>query len=34
LPHAELVVYEGAPHGIPYSHTEQVNRDLLAFLAG
>jgi non-heme chloroperoxidase len=34
MPHAELVVYEGAPHGIPYTHTERLNRDLLRFLAG
>jgi non-heme chloroperoxidase len=32
MPHAELVVYEGAPHGIPYSHMDRVNRDLLTFL--
>jgi pimeloyl-ACP methyl ester carboxylesterase len=34
MPHAELVVYEGAPHGIPYTHTDRLNRDLLTVLAG
>ena len=34
MPQAELVVYEGAPHGIPYTHTDRLNRDLLRFLAG
>jgi pimeloyl-ACP methyl ester carboxylesterase len=32
LPNAELAVYEDAPHGIPYSHMDRFNRDLLAFL--
>lgn len=34
LPHAEFVVYEGAPHGLFYTHREQLNRDLLNFIAG
>jgi non-heme chloroperoxidase len=34
MPQAGLVIYEGAPHGIPYTHTDRFNRDLLAFLAG
>lgn len=34
MPQAELSVYEGAPHGIPYTHTDRLNRDLLTFLAG
>ena len=28
---AELKVYEGAPHGIPTTHKDRVNEDLLAF---
>jgi non-heme chloroperoxidase len=34
MPHADLLVYEGAPHGIPYTHTDRLNRDLLTFVAG
>lgn len=30
---SRLVVIEGAPHGFPWTHAEQVNRELLAFLA-
>jgi non-heme chloroperoxidase len=25
-------VYEGAPHGIPATHKDKLNEDLLAFL--
>jgi len=32
LPQARLVVYEGAPHGIPTTHKERINADLLDFL--
>ena len=32
IPGAELVVYENAPHGIPFSHTARFNHDLQAFL--
>lgn len=28
---AELKVYEGAPHGLFYTHREQLNRDLISF---
>lgn len=31
IPHARLVVYPGAPHGITDTHREQLNADLLAF---
>jgi pimeloyl-ACP methyl ester carboxylesterase len=31
---AELKVYAGAPHGFAVTHAEQLNRDLLAFVAG
>jgi len=29
---ATLKIYKGAPHGIPYTHKEQLNEDLLDFL--
>jgi len=29
-----LLVYPGAPHGLTDTHKDQVNRDLLAFIAG
>jgi len=32
LPQARLIVYEGAPHGIPTTHKERINADLLDFL--
>jgi len=32
IPHAELVIYNGAPHGITDTHKERLNNDLLAFL--
>ena len=32
VPHAELKVYEGAPHGLTETHKDRVNQDLLAFL--
>ncbi|MBO9543405.1 MAG: alpha/beta hydrolase [Caulobacter sp.] len=28
---AELVVYEGAPHGLMFTHIERLNADILAF---
>ncbi len=31
VPHAELKVYAGAPHGITDTHKDQLNADLLAF---
>jgi pimeloyl-ACP methyl ester carboxylesterase len=31
LPNAEYKVYEGAPHGLFYTHREQLNADLIAF---
>jgi hypothetical protein len=34
LPHAELAVYNGAPHGLFYTHRQLLNRDLLNFFAG
>jgi non-heme chloroperoxidase len=30
--HATLKVYAGAPHGLVYTHMEQLNTDLLSFL--
>lgn len=32
VPHAELKVYEGGPHGITDTHKERLNADMLAFL--
>ena len=29
---ATLKIYPGAPHGLPHTHKEQVNKDLLSFL--
>ncbi|MFT3705960.1 MAG: alpha/beta hydrolase [Agriterribacter sp.] len=34
ISHAELVIYEGGPHGLFYTHKEQFNADLLNFFAG
>jgi non-heme chloroperoxidase len=34
VPHAELKVYAGAPHGLGDTHKQQLNADLLAFLRG
>ncbi len=30
--HAKLLIYEGAPHGLPTTHKDRLNADLLAFL--
>lgn len=30
-PNARLVVYEGAPHGLMFTHIERLNADILAF---
>ena len=32
IPHAQLIEYDGAPHGILVTHKAEVLRDLLAFL--
>jgi len=34
VPHATLIVYPGAPHGLTDTHKDQVNADLLAFIRG
>ncbi|HUA01008.1 MAG TPA: alpha/beta hydrolase [Candidatus Aquilonibacter sp.] len=34
LKHATLKVYEDFPHGMPATHADQVNADLLAFIKG
>ena len=34
LPHAQLAVYEGAPHGLFLTHMARLNADLLAFIKG
>jgi non-heme chloroperoxidase len=31
LPHAELKIYEGGPHGVTDTHKDRLNADLLAF---
>jgi non-heme chloroperoxidase len=33
IPGAQLTVYEGAPHGLMFSHMERLNNDLLTFIA-
>ncbi len=32
IPKATLKVYQGAPHGLPTTHKDRLNQDLLAFL--
>ena len=32
IPHAIYKVYEGAPHGLFYTHREQLNNDLISFI--
>jgi non-heme chloroperoxidase len=32
VPHAKLVIYRGAPHGITDTHKQQLGADMLAFL--
>lgn len=32
VPHAQVKIYEGGPHGLYVSHKEQLNADLLGFL--
>ncbi len=32
LPHAQYVVYDGAPHGLWYTHRDRLNADLLEFI--
>jgi non-heme chloroperoxidase len=32
VPHAELKVYAGAPHGLADTHKDRLNQDMLAFL--
>jgi non-heme chloroperoxidase len=32
VPKAQLVVYPGAPHGLPVTHADKLNADLLAFI--
>jgi non-heme chloroperoxidase len=32
IPHAKLIRYEGAPHGLFITHKDELNRDLVAFL--
>jgi hypothetical protein len=32
IPHAELKVYKGAPHGLFFTDKDQLSTDLLAFV--
>ncbi|RYG89196.1 MAG: alpha/beta hydrolase, partial [Alphaproteobacteria bacterium] len=32
IPHAKLIVYPGAPHGLTDTHKDKVNADMLAFV--
>ena len=34
IKNAKLVIYEGAPHGLPTTHKDRLNADLLAFIQG
>lgn len=34
IPGATLVVYEGAPHAVPFTHKDRLTQDLLRFLKG
>jgi non-heme chloroperoxidase len=34
VPHAELKVYRGGPHGLTHTHQAQLNADMLTFLEG
>ncbi|WP_336518235.1 alpha/beta hydrolase [Pollutibacter soli] len=34
IPHATYIVYQGAPHGLFYTHRKQLNRDLISFMSG
>lgn len=34
IPNATLKVYEGASHGLPTTHKDRLNQDLLAFIKG
>jgi len=33
ISHSQLKIYEGAPHGLPSTHKDRVNADLLAFIS-
>jgi len=32
IPHSRLEVYQGAPHGLMYTHMEQLHADILQFI--
>lgn len=32
IKNAKLIIYEGAPHGLPTTHKDRLNEDLLAFI--
>jgi len=32
IPNSQLIVYDGAPHGLPVTHAQRLSEDLLAFV--
>jgi pimeloyl-ACP methyl ester carboxylesterase len=32
IPHAQYIVYEGAPHGLFFTHKDRLNADLISFI--
>ncbi len=34
IPHAQYIVYEGAPHGLFYTEKDRLNADLISFIGG
>lgn len=34
IPNSKYIVYEGAPHGLFYTHKERLTKDLIDFIAG
>jgi pimeloyl-ACP methyl ester carboxylesterase len=31
IPNATLKIYDGAPHGLPLTHADMFNRDMIEF---
>jgi pimeloyl-ACP methyl ester carboxylesterase len=34
IPGSQLIVYENAAHGLPYTHTDRMLADIVAFAGG
>jgi non-heme chloroperoxidase len=34
IPHSIFKIYEGAPHGLMYTHSERLHADVLSFIRG